>query len=101
MTGVTRSPQLPDVPTIAESGYPGYQAYVWMGLLAPKGTPPSIVDFINRELAEVLAGQAVKSYMANSGIEIVASTPAEFGKFYRAEREQWARVVRETGARAD
>ena len=101
VTGATRSPQLPDVPTVMESGVPGYEAYVWMGLLAPKGTPQAIVDRIHRDVVAVLQTNEVKGYMATAGIEVVGSTPAEFGKFFRAEREQWAKVVRETGAKAD
>ena len=101
VTGATRSPQLPEVPTVIESGVPGYQAYVWMGLLAPKGTPAPIVDRLYRELVVVLATPEVKNYMATAGIEIVGSTPAEFGKFFRSEKDLWAKVVRETGAKID
>jgi tripartite-type tricarboxylate transporter receptor subunit TctC len=101
VTGAKRSPQLPDVPTVIEAGVPGYEAYVWMGLLAPKGTPAAIVDKINRDVVAVMATNEVRSYMATSGIEIDASTPAEFATFFRAERAQWAKVVRETGAKAD
>ena len=101
VTGAKRSPQLPDVPTVIESGVPGYEAYVWMGLLAPKGTPQAIIDKISRDVVAVLATPEVRTYMANAGIEIVGSTPAEFGTFFRAERSQWAKVVRETGAKAD
>ena len=101
VTGAKRSPQLPDVPTVMESGVPGFEAYVWMGLLAPKGTPPAIVDRLYRELAAVLATTEVKAYMATAGIEIVGSTPAEFGRFFRAEKDLWAKVVRETGAKID
>ncbi|HTQ01445.1 MAG TPA: tripartite tricarboxylate transporter substrate binding protein [Casimicrobiaceae bacterium] len=101
VTGSTRSPQLPDVPTIAESGVPGYAAYVWMGLMAPKGTPPALINKIYRDLLEVLATGEVKGYFDAAGIEIVGSTPAEFAAFFRAEREQWARVIRETGAKAE
>jgi len=101
VTGSTRSPQLPDVPTVAEQGVAGYEAYVWMGLLAPKGTPPAIIDRIYRDVKEVLATNEVKSYFATAGIEIVGSTPAEFGAFFRHERTQWARVIRETGAKAE
>jgi len=101
VTGAKRSPQLPDVPTVIESGVPGYEAYVWMGLLAPKGTPAPIVDKLNRELLQVLATSEVKAYMATAGIEIVGSTPAEFGRFFRAEKELWAKVIRETGAKID
>jgi tripartite-type tricarboxylate transporter receptor subunit TctC len=101
VTGATRSPQLPDVPTAIESGVPGYEAYVWMGLLAPKGTPAPIVDRLNRELTQVLAGAEAKSYMASAGIEIVGSSPAEFGAFFRGERDRWAKVIRDTGARIE
>jgi tripartite-type tricarboxylate transporter receptor subunit TctC len=101
VTGAKRSPQLPDVPTVMESGVPGYEAYVWMGLLAPKGTPAPIVDKVLRELLQVLATNEVKTYMASAGIEIVGSTPAEFGAFFRSEKELWAKVIRETGAKID
>ncbi len=101
VTGARRSPQLPDVPTVMESGVAGYEAYVWMGLLAPKGTPAPIVEKIYRDVVAALATNEVKSYMATAGIEPVGSTPAEFGAFFRAERDQWGRVVRETGAKAD
>jgi tripartite-type tricarboxylate transporter receptor subunit TctC len=101
VTGAARSPQLPDVPTVMESGVPGYEAYVWMGLLAPTGTPPAIVERLNREVAAVLGEDAVKRYMANAGIEIVGSTSADFGKFYRAERDLWAKVIHDTGAHVD
>ena len=101
VTGATRAPQLPDVPTLAEAGVPGYEAYVWMGLLAPKGTPPAVVDRLNRELLAVLATDEVKRYMANASIEIVGSTPAQFGTFFRQEKDRWAKIVRETGAKVD
>ena len=101
VTGARRSPQLPDVPTVMESGVPGYEAYVWMGLLAPKGTPSAVIDRLHRELTQVLATTEVRNYMATSGIEIVGSTPAEFGRFFRAEKDLWAKVVRETGAKVD
>lgn len=101
VTGANRSPQLPDVPTIIEAGVPGYEAYVWMGLLAPKGTPQSVIDRIYRDSLEALASAEAKSYMTNAGMEIVGSTPQEFARFFRDERDQWGRIVRETGAKAD
>jgi tripartite-type tricarboxylate transporter receptor subunit TctC len=93
-----RIPQLPDVPTVAESGVPGYAAYVWMGLLAPKGTPPAIIERLNRDVVAVLGEDQVKRFMANAGIETVGSTSADFGRFFRAERDQWAKVIKDTGA---
>jgi tripartite-type tricarboxylate transporter receptor subunit TctC len=101
VTGATRSPQLPDVPTVMEAGVPNYEAYVWMGLLAPKGTPDAIVERLNREVLAVLAQDDVKRYMATAGIEIVGSTPREFGAFFRQEKALWANVIRDTGARIE
>jgi tripartite-type tricarboxylate transporter receptor subunit TctC len=101
VTGATRAPQLPDVPTLSESGVPGYEAYVWMGLLAPKGTTPAVVDKLQREIAVALNSPEVRGYMANASIEVVGSTPAEFGAFFRKEKDMWAKIVRETGAKVD
>jgi len=100
-SGVTRSVQLPDVPTLAESGLTGYSAYVWMGLLAPKGTPPAIVERLHRELKAALAAPEVKGFFNEAGVEIVGSTPAEFDAYFREERDRWARIVKETGAKID
>ena len=101
VTGAKRSRELPDVPTLIESGVPGYEAYVWMGLMAPKGTPAPIIERLQREVLRALANDAVKKYMEGVGIEIVGSTPAEFGAFYRAEKDRWAKVIKETGAKVD
>jgi tripartite-type tricarboxylate transporter receptor subunit TctC len=101
ITGAKRSPQLPDVPTLIEAGVPGFEAYVWMGLMAPKGTPAPIVEKLQREVVKALGSEAVKTYMANAGIEIVGSTPAEFGRFFREEKDRWAKVIKDTGAKVD
>jgi tripartite-type tricarboxylate transporter receptor subunit TctC len=101
VSGANRSPQLPDVPTLAESGLTGYAAYVWMGLLAPKGTPSAILERLQREAKAALATPEVRGYFNEAGIEIVGSTPAEMDAFFRDERERWAKVVKETGAKID
>jgi tripartite-type tricarboxylate transporter receptor subunit TctC len=101
VSGANRSPQLPDVPTLAESGLAGYAAYVWMGLLAPKGTPSAILERLQREAKAALATPEVRGYFNEAGIEIVGSTPAEMDAFFRDERERWAKVVKETGAKID
>ena len=100
-TGTQRSTQLPDVPTLAESGLAGYSAYVWMGLLAPKGTPAAIVERLQRELKASLAAPEVKTYFTEAGIEPVGSSPAEMDAYFREERDRWARVVKDTGAKID
>lgn len=101
VTGTRRAPQLPDVPTVAEAGVPGYSAYVWMGLFAPKNTPVGVVDTLYHAVSQVLAEDEVKRYMGQASIEPVGSTPAEFGAFFRAEKDQWAKIIRETGAKID
>ena len=100
-TGTRRSTQLPEVPTLDEAGLKGYSAYVWMGLLAPKGTPAPIVERLNREFKAALAAPEVVRFMEEAGIEAVGSTPGEMDAYFREERERWARIVRETGAKVD
>jgi tripartite-type tricarboxylate transporter receptor subunit TctC len=101
VTSAQRSPQLPEVPTLAESGFPSLVAYVWLGLLAPKGTPGGIIERLHREVQAALASADVKSYMANASIEALGSTPADFAAYFREEQNRWAGVIRETGAKID
>ena len=101
VSGSSRSPQLPEVPTLAEAGLPNYSAYVWLGLVAPKGTPSVVVERLHRELKGAVAAPEVQAYFKEAGIEAVASTPAEMDTWFRDERERWARIVKETGARVD
>jgi tripartite-type tricarboxylate transporter receptor subunit TctC len=101
VSGETRSPQLPDVPTLAESGLPGYSAYVWMGLLAPKGTPPDIIDRLVKEVKIALATPEVTGYFETAGMEIVGSSPDHFAAYFREERDRWSRVIKEVGAKID
>jgi tripartite-type tricarboxylate transporter receptor subunit TctC len=101
VTGAKRSPVVTEVPTMTESGLAGYVLYVWMGMLAPKGTPVSVIERLHREFATALRAPAARSFMDNAAIEPVGSTPAEFGVFFREEKSRWAKIVRETGARID
>jgi len=101
VTGTQRSAQLPEVPTLAESGLKGYSAYVWMGLLAPKGTPAPIIEKLHREVVAALASAEVKKYLQNASIEAVGSSPAEFDAYFRGEKELWAKIIKETGARVE
>jgi tripartite-type tricarboxylate transporter receptor subunit TctC len=84
-----------------ESGLKGYELYVWMGILAPKGTPAAVIERLHREFATALRAPAVKSFMDSAAIEAVGSTPAEFGAFFREEKARWAKTIKETGARID
>ncbi len=101
VTGTKREPQLPDVPTLKESGFPDYVAYVWMGLLAPKGTPDAIVQKLNAELKIALASSEVRDFMNRTGIEPLGSSPAEMDAYFREERDRWSKVVKDTGAKVD
>ena len=101
VSGTRRSPALPDVPTLDEAGVKGYSAYIWMGLMAPKGTPVAIVTRLQREAVAALATDEVKSYMTNAAIEPAPSSPAEFDAFFRAEKQRWAVIIKETSAKID
>jgi tripartite-type tricarboxylate transporter receptor subunit TctC len=101
VSGSTRSSHLPDVPTLAEAGLAGYSAYVWLGLMAPKGTPKAIIDKLHREIIASLEADSVKRYFSDSGIEAAGSSPAEFTTYFREERDRWARVISDTGAKID
>jgi tripartite-type tricarboxylate transporter receptor subunit TctC len=100
VTAGKRSPALPDVPTIGET-VPGYEAVVWYGIVAPKGTPPQIVDTLNKAVNEVLADPKLKARLAELGGEPMPMAPAQFGKLIADETEKWAKVVKFSGAKAD
>jgi tripartite-type tricarboxylate transporter receptor subunit TctC len=88
------------VPTIAES-LPGYEVDNWYGLLAPAGTPKTIVNKLNREIAKVLQMPEVKERLYTQGIETLSSTPEQFGAYIKSETIKWAKVIKESGARVD
>ncbi len=97
VTSAKRSSALPNVPTIAESGLPGFDYNLWVGLFAPAGTPADVVDKINRDVNRVLREPEVRERMAALGAEAMTMTPAEFDKFMRAEMDDAARVVKAAG----
>lgn len=96
-----RSPLLPDVPTLHELGVSNFEVGAWLGMLAPAGTPRSIVDKLNQELNLALDDEGVKSRLTAMGSEILKNTPDEFAVFIRSENERWSKLVRETGAKVD
>jgi tripartite-type tricarboxylate transporter receptor subunit TctC len=98
VTGLTRSSVLPDVPTV-EAGVPGYEATIWLGLMAPAGTPQPIVDKLNAEIGKVLSRPEVRDNWAKQGAVPLQMTPAEFGKYLRDDIEKWAKVVKLSGAK--
>jgi tripartite-type tricarboxylate transporter receptor subunit TctC len=101
VTSAKRSPELPAVPTIAESGYPGFEANTWYGLLVPTGTPTPIIALLNAEVNRVLATPEVRARLASEGGDTLGGSPERFAAFLAAEHAKWGRVVRESGARVD
>jgi tripartite-type tricarboxylate transporter receptor subunit TctC len=100
-TGLKRSTVLPDVPTIAEAGVPGYEATIWLGVMAPKGTPPAIVDKLNAEITKVVSRPNVRKLWAEQGAEPMVMTPAQFDSYLRKDIEKWANVVKISGAKVE
>lgn len=101
VTTAKRSPTFPDLPTIAESGVPGYTAAAWYGLFAPAGTPPAIVEKIQKEIANYLKTPAAVERMKSLGAEAVGSDPETFRKFVLSEMERWGKVVTAAGIKLD
>ncbi|MDM0089598.1 MULTISPECIES: tripartite tricarboxylate transporter substrate binding protein [unclassified Variovorax] len=101
VTTAKRSPALPDVPTIAEAGVPGYEATSWFGLLAPAGTPAPIVAKLNAAILKALADPEVKKKLAEQGAESHGEKPEEFAAFIKSETAKWGKVVKESGASLD
>lgn len=101
VTSKTRNPLMPDLPTLAESGFPEIQALAWMAIMAPGATPAPIVEHMSREMAAVLQMPDVKAKLGNLYIEAVGSTPKELAAFMREERDRWAPVIQRAGLRAN
>jgi tripartite-type tricarboxylate transporter receptor subunit TctC len=96
-TGAKRDKLMPDVPTVAESGFPGYEALNWYGYLASAKTPKEIIDRLSRDIAKALADPKVVAALNKTGVEPVAMTPYDFGRYIQREYDTWGKVVREAG----
>ncbi|HET9351976.1 MAG TPA: tripartite tricarboxylate transporter substrate-binding protein, partial [Burkholderiales bacterium] len=94
-TGNKRSASMPDLPTVAESGVPGYESLSWSGIAVPAGAPRAVVDRLNRDFNSILAGAEMRQKLAEQGAETIGGPPEAFAQHIRAEREKWSRLIRE------
>ena len=101
VTSAKRSESFKDIPTIAESGYPGFDVNPWFGLFVPAGTPPAIVQKINAEVGAILKDPEIVKKMNGFGFDLVGGTPADFGALIRGEADRWTPVVRKLGIKVD
>jgi len=101
VSGEKRMVQLPDVPTVAESGFPGYEASTWYGLIAPAGTPSKIVTQLSEQVSKILSQKDVQESFVKQGVIPVGSKPQEFTDYIRSEISKWGKVVKVSGAQID
>jgi tripartite-type tricarboxylate transporter receptor subunit TctC len=100
-TGKVRSSVLPDVPTVNEAGVPGYEATIWLGIMAPSGTPKPVIDKLNAEINKVLARGELKEQWAKQGATPMVMSPTEFEAYLKADIDKWAHVVKVSGAKVE
>ena len=101
VSSTKRSRSLPDTPTVAERGYPGFEAGSWFGFFGPKGTPPEVIATLNKHVNEIIAVPAIEASMIKEGADPIGGTPQQFGQFVQREFEKWRTVVKESGATAE
>ena len=101
VTGSRRSPIMPDLPTVGESGLPGAEVNVWYGMVAPAGTPPEIINRLNAELVKIMKSPEISERFASQGAQPVTNTPDEFGKLIRADVAKWAKVIKQSGIKLE
>ncbi|MFN0041148.1 MAG: Bug family tripartite tricarboxylate transporter substrate binding protein [Burkholderiales bacterium] len=101
VTSAKRVATLPDIPTVSESGLPGYEYLGWMGIAAPAGTPKAIVSRLNTEIAKILRTREARDWFAEQGANPIIETPEEFGAFIKSEHARWGKFIRDTGMKAE
>ena len=101
VTGAARAKAMPDLPTLQEAGYPDFEAYIWFGLFAPKGTPSAIVNKLNREVTRIMATPTMRQRLADVAGEFAPNTPEQFHAFAVKDSARWQEIIAETGARAE
>jgi len=101
VTGLKRSSSAPEVPSVAELGYPELESLAWIGLLAPAGTPAEVVNRLQSESAKAMRAPETRDMLGKQGFDVVGSSPAEFSSWIRAEQAKWSKVIKASGAVAD
>jgi len=101
VTSTTRSSALPDLPTVAEAGVPGYEFLTWHGILAPKGTPRPIVNLLNEQLKKILTAPGEEKFWQERGLDVIASSPEEFAARLASEQKKWGDVIKKRGIKAE
>jgi len=101
VTGAKRSPELPDVPTFAEAGMPGFESYAWYGFFAPAKTPPDVIAKLNAAALKAMKTPEYQQVLKDTGSEFVGDTPANFAAFVKAEAAKWGKIAKDTGATVD
>jgi len=100
-SGRTRSGVLPETPTVSEAGVPGYEATIWLGVMAPAGTPRPVVDRLNAEITRITGSAEVKDAWAKQGATALSMTPEQFGQYLREDIAKWAKVIAQAGIKLD
>jgi tripartite-type tricarboxylate transporter receptor subunit TctC len=101
VTALKRSALAPDVPSVAELGFPQLESLAWIGLLAPAGTPPDVLGRLGADTVRVMNAADTREVLGRQGFDVVAGAPADFQRWIKAESDKWARVIRASGATAD
>jgi tripartite-type tricarboxylate transporter receptor subunit TctC len=101
LAALTRSPFLPDLPTIAKSGYPGYEVVGWVGIASPAKTPAAVLDKLNAEMVSIMSQPDVRERLTQLAFTPTVDTRAQFAAYIKSESAKWGKVVRDSGARAD
>ena len=101
LTTASRSPAVPEVPTVAESGFPGYEALAWYGILAPAATPPDVIARLNAEIGAALRAPDLRERLANIGVDAAPSTQAQLELLISKETERWAKVIEAAGIKPE
>ena len=100
VTSLERSPNMPELPTISESGFPGFEAVSWFGLLAPAGTPAPIVNKVHQETLTILAQHDPRTRFAQLGLDTVGNSPGELAAIIKSDIDKWAKVIKDAGITA-